>query len=142
MSKCSPSDLTPSAGKAPSDLAEASLTPLDKRVLACGVGQYPWDDWERTALAAGLPDNVAALGRAVMREAYQHGWPDWLKVHCGWGDEGRTMIKLALQSEGEAKRRWTLLLETDGLRGDYDPDTKQWTWGYLRPDAQRLLSTL
>ena len=28
------------------------------------------------------------------------------------------------------------------MRGDVHPDTKQWTWGYLRVDMRRVLSTL
>jgi hypothetical protein len=37
-------------------------------------GSYPWDHWERAALAGGLGRELATLGRAVMREASQHGW--------------------------------------------------------------------
>ena len=52
---------------------------LDERVLGCTFGHYPWDDWERAALAAGVPKELAGLGRLTMREAYQHGWRDRLK---------------------------------------------------------------
>jgi len=54
-------------------------TELDRRLDACAPGAYPWDDWQREALAAGLSPDLAALGRAVMREAYQHDWCDRLK---------------------------------------------------------------
>ena len=105
-------------------------------------GPYPWDEWERAALAQGLPEPLAALGRAVMRQAHERPWAGWLQAHCGWSDGGRQMLRLASQSQGVAQRRWRCLLETDGLSGDYDPNTGQWSWGYLRPEAQRLLSIL
>jgi hypothetical protein len=52
------------------------------------------------------------------------------------------MLELALRSPAKARRRWNILLRTDGLRGDYRPRSTEWTWGYLRPDAQRLLHDL
>ncbi len=36
------------------------------------------------------------------------------------------MIKLALRSPGTAEKRWNRLLETDGLRGEYDATTGEW----------------
>jgi hypothetical protein len=87
--------------------------------LDCVYGQYPWDDWERDALAAGVPKDLAGLGRLTVREAYQHGWDDRLKSLCGWYDQGRRMIKLALRSPATAEKRWRHLLDTDGLRGEY-----------------------
>ena len=59
-----------------------------RRVLGCAYGQYPWDDWERAALAVGVSKDLAGLGRLTMREAYQHQWDDRLKSLCGWRDEG------------------------------------------------------
>lgn len=38
----------------------------------CTYGQYPWDFWEKRALARGVRRELAGLGRAVMREANQH----------------------------------------------------------------------
>lgn len=73
---------------------------LDGRVLSCAFGHYPWDDWERAALAAGVPEDLAGLGRLTMREAYQHQWSDRLKSLCGWRDDGKRMTKLALRSPG------------------------------------------
>jgi len=115
---------------------------LDSEVLPCTFGHYPWDDWQKDALAAGVPKDLAGLGRLVVREAYQHDWSDELKSLCGWYDQGKRMIKFALHSPKEARRRWQRLLDTDGLRGDYHPHTGEWTWGYLKPDAQRLCATL
>lgn len=97
---------------------------LNAQVLGCTYGQYPWDDWERSALARGVEKTLANLGRAVMREAYQHDWCARLQSLCGWNDEGRRMIALALRAPQTARRRWEWLLEMDGLR--LDPQTYEW----------------
>ena len=63
-------------GAASADLLAGQLEAL--RVLHtegfCVYGSYPWDFWEQRALARGVPRDLAGLGRAVMREADQHGW--------------------------------------------------------------------
>jgi hypothetical protein len=117
-------------------------TPLDERVLSCTFGNYPWDAWERRALAAGVAKELAQLGRAVMREAYNHGWDERLKTFCGWHDDGAQMLADALRAPASVSRQWEILLRTDGLRGDYPARSTSWTWGWLRRDAERLLSTL
>jgi hypothetical protein len=93
---------------------------LDRRIQACAPGAYPWDDWQREALAAGLSPEVAALGRAVMREAYQHHWCDRLKYECGIdnADTAAGMIACAKDQPWLTERRWQWLLITDGLRFD------------------------
>ena len=101
-------------------------TPLDERVLSCTFGNYPWDGWEQRALAAGVSKALAGVGRLTMREAYQHGWTDKLKSLCGWRDDGGRMLRLALRSPEKARQRWNRLLETDGLRGEYNEKTGQW----------------
>lgn len=102
------------------------LDVLDSEVLPCAFGHYPWDDWERDALAAGVPKDLAGLGRLTVREAYQHDWSDRLKSLCGWYDRGRRMIRLALRSPETARNRWQWLLDTDGHRGEYDEKTGEW----------------
>lgn len=97
---------------------------LNARVLGCTYGQYPWDDWERAAQARGVEMKLANLGRAVMREAYQHGWSERLQSLCGWRDDGRRMIALALRAPQTARLRWEWLMEMDGLR--LDPQTFEW----------------
>jgi len=111
-------------------------------VLQCAYGHYPWDEWEKAARAAGLAKDLAASGRLVMREAFQHDWGDCLKNFCGWRDEGRAMLRRARRAPSKSRRQWTILLRTDGLRGDYLPRSTQWQWGYLRPDACRLITEL
>jgi hypothetical protein len=90
----------------------------------CTYGQYPWDYWQKRALARGVPADLAGLGRAVMREADQHCWCERLQSLCGWRDQGRRMIALALRAPATARLRWEWLLEMDGLR--LDPQTFEW----------------
>jgi hypothetical protein len=98
----------------------------ESRVLGCEYLHYPWDDWERWALAQGLDRDLAGVARLTIREAYQHQWSDRLKSLCGWRDDGGRMLRLALRSPEKARQRWNRLLETDGLRGEYDEKTGQW----------------
>jgi hypothetical protein len=99
----------------------------------CGYGQYPWDAWQCLARLHGVPEDLAVLGRATMREAYQHNWSDRFRLLCGWGDMGQRMIALALRSPKTARQRWEWLLETDGQRVDpwdnYEwVGEDAWTW--------------
>ncbi|OQC68392.1 MAG: hypothetical protein BWX48_00063 [Verrucomicrobia bacterium ADurb.Bin006] len=140
----------------PSRQTEASPPPpklnLGFDVCACSLGHYPWDDWERFALARGLDAETAGLGRLLIREAYNHGWEAWLQELCGWGDDlpaprlrqaaGAALLAFALRSPEKARWCFARLLDTDGLRGDVHPDTGEWTWGYLRLEVRRVLSTL
>jgi hypothetical protein len=120
-----------------SKLSASSLTTFSKpavpaprldegRVIGCEYLHYPWDDWERWAIARGLDRELAALARLTIREAYQHQWDDRLKSLCGWRDNGRRMLRLALHSPRTAAKRWQHLLDTDGLRGHYDEKTGAW----------------
>ena len=129
--------------------SETRLTPLSQttlprprldegRVLGCEYRHYPWDDWERWALALGLDAKLAGSGRLLIREAFNHDWSEALKAQCGWSDDGQALLASALRCPQAARRRWDVLMRTDGLRGDYRPRSTEWTWGYLRPDAQRL----
>jgi hypothetical protein len=124
----------------------ASLPPpkLDLRfdVCACTFGHYPWDDWERFALARGLDAETAGLGRLLVREAFNHGWESWLQSLCGWADDGQALLAFALRAPEKARWCFSRLMDTDGLRGDVHPQTGEWTWGYLRFDMRRVLSAL
>ena len=124
--------------------AASPLPKLDLRfnVCACSFGHYPWDEWERWALACGLDADLAGQGRRLIREAYNHGWESWLQLLCGWGDDGQALLAFALRSPEKARWCFSRLMDTDGLRGDVHPQTGEWTWGYLRLDVRRVLSTL
>lgn len=111
-------------------------------VCACTFGHYPWDDWHRYALTRGLDAELAGLGRLLVREAFNHDWQPWLKTVCGWNDDGQALLAFALRSPQAAHRQWDILMRTDGLRGDYRPRSTEWTWGYLRADAQRLAAKI
>lgn len=93
----------------------------DDEVMGSVYGDYPWDGWQRWAFANGVPLELATLGRAVIREAWQHGWDEELRAECGWRDDGRAMLALALTDPQRAEPRWSQLLDTDG--GRYDPES-------------------
>jgi len=99
-------------------MSSPHLTALDARLFTCSAGAYPWDDWERSALASGLAADLAGLGRSVMREAYNHAWCGRLKKECGWSDDGRAMRRRVTAQPGRTAARWEWLLATDGLRFD------------------------
>lgn len=133
MSKLSRTSLTgsrktrrPDAERAPEPIPVLPGLQGLEYVLQCTYGHYPWDDWQKAALAAGVPQDLAGLGRLTMREAFQHDWDARLKSLCGWHDRGRRMIKLALRSPETARKRWNRLLDTDGYRGEYDEATGEW----------------
>ena len=137
MSKHSTSRLTPSTEIPPPNLN------LHFDVCACTFGHYPWDDWERYAMACGLDAELAGQARLLIREAFQHDWPGWLKPVCGWSDDGQALLAFALRSPRAARRQWAILFRTDGLRGDYRSSrSTEWVYGFLRADAQRLLNDL
>ena len=139
MQTSSNSGLTPSG---PNAAAPPPRLDLHFDVCAATFGNYPWDDWERFALARGLDAETAGLGRLLIREAFNHGWEAWLQSLCGWSDDGAALLAFALRSPAKARWCFSRLMDTDGLRGDYHPKTGEWTWGYLRLDTRRVLSAL
>ena len=92
-------------------------------VQHCQPGSYPWDFWQTRALETELANELAVLGRAVMREAVQHNWRPRLQAECGWNDEGEAMLELALSKPRQAAKRWEHLLQTDGEIGFFNPET-------------------
>jgi hypothetical protein len=92
---------------------DGSIRYVPTRRLRCKPGEFPWDEWQQRARAAGVPEALASLGRAVIREAHQHAWSAALQSECGWDDDGDAMIGLALRDAAGAERRWSGLLETD-----------------------------
>lgn len=78
----------------------------------CSRESYPWNRWLQDALEAGIPEDLATLGRATIREAYQHTWSQELKYLT----RPQLMIRMAQDAPKLAACLWTILLETDGLR--------------------------
>lgn len=70
----------------------------------------PWETWYRRALEEGIEDELARLGRAVMREAEMQGFSDELRAECGWLDDGLGMLELAATEPDAAYQRWNELL--------------------------------
>lgn len=134
--------LTPGLTPSAPDAAAPPKLNLGFDVCASTFGHYPWDDWERFALARGLDAELAGLGRLLVREAYQHDWTDELKALCGWSDDGQALLTFARRAPRQARRQWDILMRTDGLRGDYPSRSTEWTWGFLRADARRLFTQL
>lgn len=97
----------------------------EDEVMGSRSGAYPWDGWEQWALGQGVAKDLAALGRAVIREAWQHGWPPDLRSLCGWRDDGRRMARLALRRPALAQARWQSLLDTDGGRWSPQASTEE-----------------
>ena len=115
---------------------EAPPGPADdlSRLRPDAEGRYAWDRWKVASLAAGLSEDLAELGRAVMREAVQHDWAAGLQAECGWRDDGHAMLELAQRDGAAAARRWNFLLETDGLRGRWTADG-EWQSGLVADES-------
>jgi putative GTP pyrophosphokinase len=94
------------------------------RHLRCKIGDFPWDGWEKRAIAADVGPELARLGRELMHEASEHiTWSAKLYRECGWtdaegadGNEGNRMIAFALRDPEGARKRWRHLLDTYGER--------------------------
>jgi hypothetical protein len=87
----------------------------DRIVLASSSGSYPWDVWERRAIAEGVSKELAGLGRSLMREAYQHNWDENKCTNAGWNDRGELMIQCALHDAENARRVWHRMLTCDAM---------------------------
>lgn len=103
----------------------ARVIEFEKSTRGPTAGAYFWDRWQESATAAGIPSDLADLGRTVMREAINHGWCDELQHECGvprtrfgldGDDAGAGMLFDAEDSPERCRARWRWLLETDGLR--------------------------
>lgn len=91
----------------------AALIAKKIKVGEAGRYRFVWDEWELYALHEGLTEEMASLGRAVMRECMQHTWPQKFWKEVG-PSAGMSMLSLAKNNAAQAKARWEHLLETDG----------------------------
>lgn len=82
--------------------------------VARTLGGYDWDTWKMEAVSKGVPADLAHLGQALMREAYEEAWSKERQAECGWRDYGASMLELAISNPNAARERWNYLLETAG----------------------------
>ncbi|WP_156905376.1 hypothetical protein [Chitinibacter tainanensis] len=75
--------------------------------------KYVWEWWQIVALASGVSEDLAELGRATMREALQHDWSAGLKAKFG-PEASADMLQLAHDNPELAKKTWREALERDG----------------------------
>lgn len=80
------------------------------------LGERMWDAWHARALAAGVSEELAALGRTTMREAIVSDWSEVARTECGALDDGEAMLDFACADPEGAERAWSELLESGGLR--------------------------
>jgi hypothetical protein len=71
----------------------------------------PWERWYDRALEAGVADELAVLGRSLMREAWQRGYRGEQAAECGWLDDGEAMLELARSRPRQAASAWRRILD-------------------------------
>ena len=52
----------------------------------------------------------------MIREAWQHGWDEELRAECGWRDDGRAMLALALTDPKRAAAGKPMVSPRKGAR--------------------------
>lgn len=92
-------------------LAEAAHPPWVDPALA--PLEPLWDRWFDRALEEGVEEDLASLGRTVIREAGEQDWDEELRGECGWFDDGEAMLDLAMLTPERAEARWRALLDRD-----------------------------
>src|SRR4051794_39643550 len=72
-----------------------------------------WERWFERALEDGVDEDLASLGRSLIREARIQGWHGERLTECGWLDDGEAMLELAVLNPERAGARWRALLDGD-----------------------------
>ena len=93
-------------------VADPNMAPV--AVPSYNSRHYPWDRWQIRALASGVPDDIARLGRSLMRAGYQTQWGDHHPCHCGRSDDGNDMLRLAMADPARALESWRGLVADCG----------------------------
>jgi hypothetical protein len=70
-----------------------------------------WERWFERAVEEGVDEDLASLGRSVIRECSAQRWDAERRAECGWLDDGEAMLELALVEPEQAEERWRLLLD-------------------------------
>ena len=73
-----------------------------------------WERWFERAVEEGIDEDLASLGRSLIREARMQRWHGERLAECGWLDDGEAMIELALIEPERAGARWRALLDGEG----------------------------
>jgi hypothetical protein len=97
----------------PQKLTDAVLAEASGRSLGLrGADDGPlWERWFERAIEQGVQDDLANLGRSVIREAREHGWNAARSAECGWIDDGEAMLELAVADPMAAYTEWQQLLD-------------------------------
>ncbi|MFD2256215.1 hypothetical protein ACFSSA_05990 [Luteolibacter algae] len=74
--------------------------------------RFEWDDWKGKALAKGLDEDLATLGREVYREAINHAWPGRLQWVC----MDPMLTHFLTKSPQTARQFYEAMLATDGFQ--------------------------
>lgn len=70
---------------------------------------FEWDEWKDRAVRLGVAEDLAELGKSLMRDAYMQRWPDMVLTDCGWDDDGFAMLAMAREKPAETRRHWERL---------------------------------
>jgi len=92
-------------------VAEARGAPVSAPTEAQATSDPAWERWFERALEQGVGEELAGLGRALMREASEASWADDQAAEGGLFDEGEGMLELALLHPELAQARWQALIE-------------------------------
>ncbi len=93
-------------------VADPNIAPV--AVPTYNSRHYPWDRWQIRALAAGVPPDIARLGRSLIRAGHQTDWGDCHSPQCGRSDDGNDMLRLAMRDPREAQSQWRSLVAECG----------------------------
>lgn len=73
-----------------------------------------WDIFLVYAMAYGVPNDLACLGRECIRKAHMHDWKSELQAQYHLAEAGGSMIQFALQEPARAREIWSGLIRTEG----------------------------
>ena len=95
----------------PERLAESVVAEASGRPPSDATYGPLWERWFDQALEQGVEDDLASLGRSVIREAKMLSWGVEREAECGWLDDGEAMLELALVDPDRARASWQALLD-------------------------------
>lgn len=78
-------------------------------MVAMKEALFEWDEWKTQAVAMGVTEDLAELGKTLMRDSYMQRWPEKVLSDCGWNDDGFGMLALARAKPQQARQAWERL---------------------------------